>query len=77
MKNCSNNGFTLTSTVGDFIFECDVPMSHAKLIRDQIMVAVCGVGEGGIRPPTPEGARAWILDHMNGPAKDTLFTWRR
>lgn len=77
MRNCTNRGFTLTSAVGDFIFECDVPMSHAQLVRDTIMAAVFGCSTDLAKPPQPVEAQRWFREHFNGPAKDTHFTWRR
>ena len=76
MINCRNNGFTLTSVIGTFEFECDTIMSHAKAVRDFMLGVVLGQNDDGLRPPKPHHAQRFVHEHMNGPAKYTQFAWR-
>lgn len=74
MKNCKNQGFTLTSIVGDFIFDCDVLMSHAKLARDAVVAAFLGASTDLARPPrNAQLVPRWFRENTNGPAKDVMF----
>jgi hypothetical protein len=68
------NGFILTSPAGSFTFPPGTIMSHAKLVRDFITTMV--VDPSAENPPRPERARAYVYEHMNGPAKNTMFTWQ-
>jgi hypothetical protein len=66
--------FTLTSKAGSFVFETDVYLSHAKIIRDTITACVCDPSKENI-PMNNQGAIKWIRDHLMGPASQVQFEW--
>lgn len=69
--------FTLTSPAGSFVFTRDTILSHAKLVRDTITAVAFRGTEDGSKGPTRGTAQKWFREHVDGPAKNTLFTWER
>lgn len=62
--------FTLTSSVGDFVFPNTTIRSHAKLIRDTV-AGIINMGGGGTHtekiPRNPGLISQWVRDNMDGP----------
>lgn len=66
--------YSLTSPAGTFEFSREVPLSHAKLVRDTITASVFGANTG--TPIRRNGnPMTWLRSNMEGNIKNTPFQW--
>lgn len=61
--------YTLTSKVGRFTFENNVPLGLAKLVRDTAMGWLLGDGKG----KTAEAVQQFMLDHQSSVLASVRF----